>query len=119
MHADGDGVIVHCFAGKDRTGIVSALLLSLAGVPDELIADDYAASDPGVEALSTPWFESARDETRAGDPAPGLDLAARDDARRAARGCTTAAGGADEYLRVGRRHGCSARRAARAARREA
>ena len=59
----GDGVIVHCFAGKDRTGIVSALLLSLVGVPDELIADDYAASDPGVEVLSTPWFVAARDET--------------------------------------------------------
>ena len=59
---EGDGVVVHCFAGKDRTGIVSALLLSLAGVPDELIAADYAASDPGVELLSTPWFESARDE---------------------------------------------------------
>ena len=39
------------------------MLLSLAGVPDELIAADYAASDPGVELLSTPWFESARDET--------------------------------------------------------
>jgi protein-tyrosine phosphatase len=59
----GDGVVVHCFAGKDRTGIVAALLLSLAGVPDELIAADYAASDPGVEALSSPWFASARDET--------------------------------------------------------
>ena len=58
----GGGVVVHCFAGKDRTGIVSALLLSLAGVPDELIAADYAASDPGVELLSAPWFESARDE---------------------------------------------------------
>jgi protein tyrosine/serine phosphatase len=58
-----DAVVVHCFAGKDRTGIVVALLLSLAGVPDEIIAADYAASDPGVAALSTPWFESARDET--------------------------------------------------------
>jgi protein-tyrosine phosphatase len=60
---DGEGVVVHCFAGKDRTGLVSALLLSLAGVPDELIAADYAASDPGVERLSAPWFSSARDET--------------------------------------------------------
>jgi protein-tyrosine phosphatase len=58
----GDGVVIHCFAGKDRTGIVSALLLSLAGVPDELIAADYAASDPGVEVLSAPWFASARDD---------------------------------------------------------
>ena len=54
--------------------------------PDELIADDYAASDPGVEALSTPWFEAARDETELRDPAAGLDVAARDDARRARMG---------------------------------
>lgn len=60
---EGEGVIIHCFAGKDRTGIVSALLLSFVGVEDELIAADYAASDPGVDVLSTPWFASARDET--------------------------------------------------------
>ncbi|MCS6802796.1 MAG: tyrosine-protein phosphatase [Chloroflexota bacterium] len=34
--------VVHCTAGKDRTGIVIALVLSLAGVPDEIVAHDYA-----------------------------------------------------------------------------
>ena len=34
----------HCTAGKDRTGVVSALLLGLAGVPHETIAEDYALS---------------------------------------------------------------------------
>jgi protein-tyrosine phosphatase len=58
-------VVVHCFAGKDRTGLVSALLLSLAGVPDELVAADYAASDPGVALLCADWFSSAgSDEER-------------------------------------------------------
>ena len=93
-----DGVVVHCFAGKDRTGIVSALLLSLVGVPDELIADDYAASDPGVEALSTPWFEAARDETEleirrrvsTSPRATMLDVLAW---------VHESAGGPDEYLR--------------------
>ncbi len=37
-------VIVYCFAGKDRTGVVAALLLSLLDVPDEVIALDYARS---------------------------------------------------------------------------
>ena len=55
----GRGVVVHCFAGKDRTGIVAALLLAVAGVPDELVAADYAASGPGVEALSAPWLDAA------------------------------------------------------------
>ncbi|MFE2293421.1 tyrosine-protein phosphatase [Streptomyces sp. NPDC059452] len=33
--------LVHCAAGKDRTGLLTALLLELLGVPDESIADDY------------------------------------------------------------------------------
>jgi protein-tyrosine phosphatase len=36
--------IVHCAGGKDRTGIVVALLLAILGVPDEVIAIDYAAT---------------------------------------------------------------------------
>lgn len=38
------GVIVHCAAGRDRTGLVSALLLSACGVPAQDIADDYAVA---------------------------------------------------------------------------
>ena len=37
--------VFHCAAGKDRTGIVAALILTLLGVPVELVADDYALSD--------------------------------------------------------------------------
>jgi protein-tyrosine phosphatase len=37
-------VLVHCHAGKDRTGVVVALILRLAGVPADVIADDYAHS---------------------------------------------------------------------------
>jgi protein-tyrosine phosphatase len=37
-------VLVHCHAGKDRTGVVVALVLLLAGVNAEAIADDYALS---------------------------------------------------------------------------
>src|SRR5262249_980142 len=58
----GDAVVVHCFAGKDRTGIVSALLLSAVGVPDDLVAADYAASGPGVAVLSRTWFDDAETE---------------------------------------------------------
>jgi protein-tyrosine phosphatase len=45
--AGGEGVtLFHCVAGKDRTGLTAAILLMLAGVPDELIAQDYAVSEP-------------------------------------------------------------------------
>ena len=38
------GVLFHCTAGKDRTGVVSAILLTLVGVSDEDIVYDYAIS---------------------------------------------------------------------------
>ena len=41
---DGLPVVIGCAAGKDRTGVTIALLLELAGVPLEVIVDDYALS---------------------------------------------------------------------------
>ncbi|MCR8642726.1 tyrosine-protein phosphatase [Paenibacillus sp. N1-5-1-14] len=38
-----DGAILfHCTAGKDRTGVIAALLLELLGVPEKTIVEDYA-----------------------------------------------------------------------------
>jgi protein tyrosine/serine phosphatase len=37
-------LVVHCVAGKDRTGVVCALTLSVLGVSDEDVATDYALS---------------------------------------------------------------------------
>ena len=47
MIADPDAapVVVHCMAGKDRTGVVCALTLALLGVSDEDIAADYALTE--------------------------------------------------------------------------
>ena len=42
--AEPGGVLVHCAAGRDRTGLVTLLLLALLGVPAEEIAADYALS---------------------------------------------------------------------------
>lgn len=39
------GVLVHCAGGKDRTGLVAALLLRLVGVPAAAVAEDYAATE--------------------------------------------------------------------------
>jgi len=39
------GILLHCVAGRDRTGMVVATLLSALGVPDDEIVADYAASD--------------------------------------------------------------------------
>ena len=45
-------VIVHCMAGKDRTGTVCALTLALLGVSDEDIAYDYALTTTAMEPLT-------------------------------------------------------------------
>lgn len=45
------GVLFHCWAGRDRTGLVSLLLLALAGVEPAAIAADYELSTAGVRQL--------------------------------------------------------------------
>ncbi|HMG26645.1 MAG TPA: tyrosine-protein phosphatase [Acidimicrobiia bacterium] len=58
-------VVFHCAAGKDRTGIVAALLLSSLGVPDELIVADYHLSERAfLSALA--WAEENDPEMVAG-----------------------------------------------------
>ena len=46
------GVLFHCIRGHDRTGIITLLLLTLAGVtPDEIIADYELSRDPEREVI--------------------------------------------------------------------
>jgi rhodanese-related sulfurtransferase len=50
--ADADGpVVVHCTAGKDRTGVVAALLLALVDVPRSAIVADYARTAESLPVL--------------------------------------------------------------------
>ena len=57
-------VIIHCTAGKDRTGVVSALLLKLLGVPRKQIVDEYLLS-AGTGAVDADWIEAALTEVDA------------------------------------------------------
>jgi protein-tyrosine phosphatase len=41
--------VFHCTAGKDRTGIVAALVLDVSGVPDDVIAADYVLTERSHE----------------------------------------------------------------------
>ena len=93
------GVVVHCMAGKDRTGLVTALLLSLAGVPRAEVADDYAVTEVNLADELARWIDDAeteedRDFRRriGGAPAAAMEGVLDDlDARH---------GGVDAYLRA-------------------
>jgi protein tyrosine/serine phosphatase len=60
--AAAGGVVVHCYAGKDRTGLTCAMLLRLAGVSIDDIAADYGLSGENIRPLIEPWANAATDE---------------------------------------------------------
>jgi protein tyrosine/serine phosphatase len=60
--AQPGGVAVHCRVGRDRTGLVIALLLSLAGASREEIHDDYAISFDRLAPAFEEWIRDAPDD---------------------------------------------------------
>ena len=53
---DARATVFHCTGGKDRTGVVAAVLLRTLGVDDETIVEDYAVS----EKYLAPFVEASR-----------------------------------------------------------
>ena len=51
LAATPGAAVYHCAAGKDRTGVVSGVVLGLLGVPDEVIIADYAATREQLDAI--------------------------------------------------------------------
>ncbi|KAH8171489.1 tyrosine phosphatase family protein [Sarocladium implicatum] len=41
-------LLVHCTAGKDRTGLICAIILSLCGVQDQFVAEEYSLTEVGL-----------------------------------------------------------------------
>jgi protein-tyrosine phosphatase len=71
--SEAEGTVVfHCFAGKDRTGLVAAMSLALAGVDVDAIAADYAETDLQMSSRYEEWLaatspdklEEMRDDLR-------------------------------------------------------
>jgi protein-tyrosine phosphatase len=56
MATNGGATLYHCTSGKDRTGMVTAILLDLAGVSRDVIVRDYAISAHylGRDAAASP-----------------------------------------------------------------
>lgn len=54
-------VVVHCAGGKDRTGMMTAMALSVAGVADDVIAADYALSEKRLREQSAAYVTTLTD----------------------------------------------------------
>lgn len=56
----GRPLVVHCAAGKDRTGLVTALLLRLLDVPDDAVVADYLRTAPNMPRIVHRFLEWPR-----------------------------------------------------------
>jgi protein-tyrosine phosphatase len=64
--APAGGIVFHCSAGRDRTGLVAALLLQLVGVRNDAIVDDYEISVRAMNEYYT-GLRSPREQPRLAD----------------------------------------------------
>jgi protein-tyrosine phosphatase len=53
--AESAPVVIHCAAGKDRTGVLAALVLSLVGVSEDDIVADYALTGLATDRFVASW----------------------------------------------------------------
>jgi protein-tyrosine phosphatase len=93
-------VVVHCAAGKDRTGLVVALALAVAGVSPELIAADYARTEDRLAPLMERYLADFDDE----DQRAEIRLQQRtpaDNMLEVLRHLDRRHGGVESYLRSG------------------
>lgn len=72
------GVLIHCSAGKDRTGVFAALLLSLLGVDDNTVAEEYTLTEIGLKEQKPMFIERLMTNPAFSEPGgPGLEGAQR------------------------------------------
>ena len=60
--ASPGGIVIHCVGGKDRTGLLAAFLLHMAGVDEDAIVADYALSEERLLPRHEEWFAAAESD---------------------------------------------------------
>lgn len=93
-------VVVHCYGGKDRTGLVAALALRLVGESLDEVAADYARTEANLAERHARWIEAAADPVERHrrellGPAPASAM------RRVIEDLESRHGSVEEYLRGG------------------
>jgi protein-tyrosine phosphatase len=93
--ADSAPVVVHCAAGKDRTGLLSAIVLSLLGVSEDDIVADYALTGLATERFIADWKARHPD---GGAVWPGFGLAPEEAMRLFLTDLCTRHGSVESYV---------------------
>ncbi|WP_079126442.1 tyrosine-protein phosphatase [Streptomyces sp. ERV7] len=52
---DSGPLVFHCASGKDRTGLLAALVLTLLGVPEDVIVEDFTLTELATDRLIADW----------------------------------------------------------------
>ena len=91
-------VLFHCAAGKDRTGVAAALMLSLAGVSDEDIVEDYALSGELLAPMFDEWLPRMKERGIDIDRARKLLASPREDMQNTLRHIETFYRGPAGYM---------------------
>ena len=95
------GAVYHCAAGKDRTGVISAIVLGTLGVSDELIVADYALSGERIdEIIARVMSMKGYEETLKDMPEDTLH-AKPESMEEVLAGVASRWGSMEEYLREG------------------
>jgi protein-tyrosine phosphatase len=98
--APDGGVLIHCQAGKDRTGLVTALLLRLAGVGHAEIGVDYSLSAESLASVLDDWVAEA-DEEAERERRRRQSATPADSMRNVLQELERRYGGVAEFLRAG------------------
>jgi protein-tyrosine phosphatase len=97
--ADSDGgVLFHCAAGKDRTGVAAALLLGLAGVDDDTIVADFTVSETLLAPLLSEWLPKMAERGLSEDGARAIMASKAPDMRATLEHIRARYGSAEGYL---------------------
>jgi protein-tyrosine phosphatase len=95
---DTSAAVVHCAAGKDRTGVLVAVVLDAIGVAHEEIVADYAATAANMELVAQRLQSSPSFQLRTGPPVPAWVFAAEPQTMRSFLGHLAENGGAATWL---------------------
>jgi protein-tyrosine phosphatase len=99
--ARAGGVLVHCHGGKDRTGLVTAVVLSFLGVSDDDIADDYAMTMLNLEPVIIEWLDDQSSDPVERARLRKLATPSREAMLEALAHLAAVHGPAEAYLRAG------------------